>query len=141
MWSLLVWCGSPCPTTTTLGKTTPDQVMLSQDVAANVCTKSSSFSVESTAPSVLKTRGAQQDPARIAWLLQAANSRQCPPTVSSVMTALLTASLPSGWVSRRLHTLKVSARELDPADVRSCGSAKVTFVLLACDAGLVLIEI
>src|ERR1039458_5193708 len=60
MWSLLVWCGSPCPTTTTLGKTTPDQVMLSQDVAANVCTKSSSFSVASTAPSVLKTRGAQQ---------------------------------------------------------------------------------
>ncbi len=34
--------------------------MLSQDVAANVCTKSSSFSVASTAPSVLKTRGAQQ---------------------------------------------------------------------------------
>ena len=33
--------------------------MLSQDVAANVCTKSSSFSVASTAPSVLKTRGAQ----------------------------------------------------------------------------------
>src|ERR1039458_8693560 len=59
MWSLLVWCGSPCPTTITLGKTTPDQVMLSQDVAANVCTKSSSFSVASTAPSVLKTRGAQ----------------------------------------------------------------------------------
>jgi hypothetical protein len=35
------------------------QVMLSQDVAANVCTKSSSFWVASTAPSVLKTRGAQ----------------------------------------------------------------------------------
>ena len=34
--------------------------MLSQDVAANVCTKSSSFWVASTAPSVLKTRGAQQ---------------------------------------------------------------------------------
>ena len=35
--------------------------MLSQDVAANVCTKSSSFSVASTAPSVLKTRGAQHE--------------------------------------------------------------------------------
>src|ERR1039458_6351542 len=34
--------------------------MLSQDFAANVCTKSSSFSVASTAPLVLKTRGAQQ---------------------------------------------------------------------------------
>ena len=31
-----------------------------RDVAANVCTKSSSFWVASTAPSVLKTRGAQQ---------------------------------------------------------------------------------
>jgi hypothetical protein len=34
--------------------------MLSEDVAAKVCMKSSSFLVASTAPSVLKTRGAQQ---------------------------------------------------------------------------------
>ena len=34
--------------------------MLSEDVAAKLCTKSSSFFVASTAPSVLKTRGAQQ---------------------------------------------------------------------------------
>ena len=33
--------------------------MLSEDVAAKLCTKSSSFFVASTAPSVLKTRGAQ----------------------------------------------------------------------------------
>ena len=37
--------------------------MLSEDVAAKLCTKSSSFFVASTAPSVLKTRGAQQSPA------------------------------------------------------------------------------
>ncbi len=35
--------------------------MLSEDVAAKVCTKSSSFWVASTAPSVLKTRGAQHE--------------------------------------------------------------------------------
>jgi hypothetical protein len=53
-----------------LGKTTPDQVMLSEDAVANVYTKSSSFSVASTAPSVLKTRGAQQDADRVAFLVR-----------------------------------------------------------------------
>ena len=61
-----------------------------------------------------------------------------PPTVSSVRTAPLTGLIPpAGCLAD--STLKVSARELDPADVKSCGSAKATVVLLACDAGLVLI--